>query len=94
MIQLQLDVSADTVLRWVKKKGIFHSKALRRPLLTPIVAQKRLEFALKYYHELPSFWHRWIFTDESTVARGQGERGEWVFCRQGRYFCPLFSTTY
>ena len=78
-----LGVSVRTLLRYLKKEGIHHQKALRRPLLTPETALLRLQFAEKYLDEPPRFWRRWVFSDESTIARGDGERQAWVFCPRG-----------
>lgn len=89
-----LDVSERTILQYLQSEGIHHQHALRRPLLTPEVAQKRLEFAQEHVDELPEYWERWIFSDESTIARGDGDRGGWVFCRIGRRFLALFTTLY
>lgn len=89
-------VVGSTVLRYLQSEGIKHHRALRRPALTPIVAQKRLEFAQKYVNKPDSFWRRWIFLDESTVARGDGERAKWVFCRsvsRALKYSPIFTNT-
>ena len=84
LIATGLEVSGRTFTRWLRKDGILHQMALRRPLLTPLVARKRLEFAQRYCDQLASYWRKWIFSDESTIARGQGERQARVFCRRGR----------
>lgn len=70
-----------TVSRALIKRGIQHFKAIRRPKLTPEAARKRLEFARQHIGKTSSYWRRWIFADESTVARGDGDRDGWVFCR-------------
>jgi transposase len=69
-----------TLTSFLKKEGIQHTKALRRPKLTPAVAEKRLQFARLHIRKPLSWWKRVIFSDETTVARGQGERQKWVFC--------------
>jgi transposase len=74
-----LTVTTKTLATWLRKEGIKHDRALRRPLLTPEAAAKRLEFARLHYRKPPSYWKRWIFSDETTIARGQGERHKWVF---------------
>jgi transposase len=71
-----------TLREWLRKEGILHQRALRRPLLTPITARKRLQFANRYYRQPSRFWRRWNFSDETTVARGQGERVKWAFYRK------------
>ena len=82
--QASLKCSADTLTRFLVKEGIQHKKALQRPKLTPELALERLEFARKYLRESPLFWRKWIFSDETTIERGKGERQQWVFCRQVR----------
>lgn len=44
-----------TVIRELKKAGVQHYKALRRPKLTQQNAQKRLEFARKYINKPTNF---------------------------------------
>ena len=77
----ELECSSRTVLRWLKREGIMHKTALRRPKLTPEHAEKRLKFAQEHVSQTDELWKRWIFSDETTVARGEGERQGWVFCR-------------
>jgi transposase len=79
-----------TLTRFLKKNGIQHTYALRRPKLTPELAQKRLEFARKHINKPETEWQRWIFSDETTIARGQGEKQKWVFCRSVRYDALTF----
>jgi len=76
-----LACSVRTITRELIRHGIQHSKALRRPKLTPEHAAKRLEFARLHVRKPPSWWRRWIFSDESTIQRGDGEKQKWVFCR-------------
>jgi transposase len=79
-----LPCSVSTVTRFLRKEGIQHYRALRRPKLTPDVAAKRLEFARLHVRKPLSWWKRWIFSDEVTIARGEGEKQKWVFCRKVR----------
>ncbi|KAM4067463.1 DDE superfamily endonuclease [Hirsutella rhossiliensis] len=46
--------------------------------LTEEHAAKRLQFALQYYQKPASFWHKWIFSDETSIARGDGEKQKWI----------------
>ena len=82
LLNCNLGCSVKTLTRFLKLEGIQHYRALRRPKLTPQHAEKRLQFASQYFNKPSSFWRRWIFSDETTIARGQGEKQEWVFCRQ------------
>lgn len=88
VIEAGLDCHPSVLRDWLKKEGIHHSHALQRPLLTPITARKRLQFAQRFYGKPASFWKRWIFSDETTIARGQGERVKWAFCRKVCYTTP------
>ncbi|OAA34640.1 Transposase, Tc1-like protein [Metarhizium rileyi] len=79
-----LTVSTKTLSRFLQTEGIQHNRALRRPLLTAEHAATRLAFANTYKSKPASYWRRWIFSDETTIARGQGERIKWVYYRQGK----------
>ena len=96
--QLAIDtgvpVKERTLASWLRKEGIMHNRALQRPLLTPEAAEKRLLFARLHVRRPPSFWKRWIFSDETTVARGDGERVKWVFHRLVRHLQRLIVTIY
>lgn len=81
-----LTVCTRTLRRWLQKQGIEHNRALQRPHLTPRLAEKRLAFARLHVRRPPSYWKRWIFSDETTIARGQGQRIEWVFHQKVRSF--------
>lgn len=76
-----LPVTEQTLVTTLKKRGIQHRQALRRPKLSDTIAQKRLEFAQKHLNKPLEYWKRFVFSDETTVVRGQGERQAWVFCR-------------
>ncbi|VTT69387.1 unnamed protein product [Fusarium fujikuroi] len=57
-----------TITRWLKKQGIQHHHALRRPR----------EFAEKYRYEPESFWHTWFFSDEVSIDRIDGDITKWA----------------
>lgn len=71
-----------TLIRYLKKHGISHPKAARRPFLTPEAAEARLAFAKANINKPAEWWRRVFFSDESTVQRGQGERQKRVFRRE------------
>lgn len=81
---LGLECHPRTISRHLKKHGIEHNRALGRPKLSEEAAAKRLEFARLHVRKPPSWWRRWIFSDESTVARSEGEKEKWVFVRKVR----------
>ncbi|KAM4063611.1 DDE superfamily endonuclease [Hirsutella rhossiliensis] len=60
-----------------------HFKALGRPKLTPEVAEKRLLFAIRHINLPLGAWKSWVFSDETSIAQGEGERQAWVFCKYG-----------
>ena len=78
-----------TLTRWLKNQGIQHLTALRRPKLTEENAQKRLQFARAHILQSQEIWKRWIFSDETSVARGDGERQKWVFCKRVSVCQPI-----
>ena len=67
-----LSCSISTLNRVLVKEGIQHHRALRRPKLTTELAAKRLTFAQRYLEKPLDWWKNWIFTDETTIARGDG----------------------
>ncbi|OAQ58126.2 Nuf2 family protein [Pochonia chlamydosporia 170] len=77
-----LTISTRTLRRWLQKQGIKHNRALQRPHLTARLAEKRLAFARLHVRRPASYWKRWIFNDETTIARGQGGRVKWVWHSQ------------
>lgn len=80
--EANLRCSERTLERALKAEGIQHTLALRRPKLTPEIAEKRLQFAQRYQNQDINWWRHWVFSDEVSIARGDGERHAWVFCRR------------
>ena len=89
-----ITVTTKTLATWLRKEGIKHNGALQRPLLTPEVAEKRLIFARLNVRRPPSYLKRWIFSDETTIARGEGERVKWVFHQIVRHLQRHITTVY
>lgn len=56
-------------------------RCLRRPELSPEIAEKRLAWALRWRYQTSEQWRRVFWSDESTVERGRGVRREWTFTR-------------
>lgn len=71
-----------TITRELRRLGIQHQCALRRPKLSDKLAAKRLVFAKLHVQKPKSWWRRLIVSDESSIARGDGERQAWVFCQK------------
>ena len=70
-----------TLISYLRKEGIMHYKSLLRPFLSEANARKRLRFARRYVHMAEDFWEKWTFSDEVIIARGEGQRRTWVFCK-------------
>nr|AAK16923.1 DNA transposase [Fusarium breviconum] len=70
-----------TLISYLRKEGIMHYKSLLRPFLSEDNARKRLRFARRYVHMAEDFWESWTFSDEVIIARGEGQRRTWVFCK-------------
>jgi nicotinamide mononucleotide adenylyltransferase len=84
--EIGLRVHFRTITNWLKEQGIQHQRALRRPKLTKAYAEKRLAFALKHIDKPNTYRQRWVFSDELTIAREDGESTGWVFCGKVGYF--------
>jgi len=73
------NVHKRTVYRLLKEHGITNWIAKKRPLLTPVNAQKRLAFALAHQHWGYTEWSKVIWSDECSFERGSGKDRKWVF---------------
>ncbi|XP_063977348.1 transposable element Tcb1 transposase [Diachasmimorpha longicaudata] len=58
-------VSDDTIRRILKKAGYDSRVARKKPYISEINRQKRMDFANEYVSKPPEFWNSIIFTDES-----------------------------
>jgi transposase len=74
-----LNVSKSTYYRMLKRHNIKKWLAAKRPKLTDIHAEKRLQWALEHRDWSIDQWKAIIWSDECTVERGAGKRQEWVF---------------
>lgn len=70
-----------TLTSCLRREGIMNYKSLLRPFLSEHNARKRLHSARQYVHMAEGFWERWTFSDEVIIARGEGQRCTWVFCK-------------
>lgn len=59
------DVSADTVRRCIKRAGYNARTARKKPHVSEINKEKRMEFATEYKNKTNEFWEKVIFSDES-----------------------------
>ena len=74
-----LNFDRTTLARTLRTHGIFHWQALKRPKLTPKIAELRLTWAQKHENWTVEQWAKVIWSDEASVARGLGRGREWVF---------------
>lgn len=58
-------VSDDTIRRIIKKAGYHSRVARRKPYISDINRQKRMDFANEFVSKPPEFWNKVIFSDES-----------------------------
>lgn len=74
-------ISIRTIQRRLSRIGIKKWMARRKFLLDEITARNRLRFCLEHAHWSEEDWAKVIFSDETTVQRGNGiSRGrKWVF---------------
>ncbi len=78
-IETGLTVSKSTLYRMFKDEGISNWLVKKRPLITPEVAVKRLQWAKKYRNWTWDEWRKIIWSDECSLERGKGGRRVWVF---------------
>ncbi|ETS77574.1 hypothetical protein PFICI_11448 [Pestalotiopsis fici W106-1] len=83
-------VSVPTVRRFLRNAGIMHRRAARRPFLTKEHARKRLQWARAMQDKSVEYWKNVLFTDESSVQRGQGQHQKWVFRPLGTHAALIF----
>ena len=85
LAQCGLCCGIQTLTRWLKSQGIQYVTALRRPKLTEEHAAARLKFAQDHLLKPKEWWHHVVFSDESTVQCGEGEKQKCVFCQKLSY---------
>ena len=78
-IEANVDVHKNTLYRMLKEEGITNWLARKRPLITPEVAAKRLQWAKKHQNWSWEEWSKIIWSDECSLERGKGGRRIWVF---------------
>ena len=71
--------SRSTLYRTLKDYGLTNWLAKKRPLLTPEVAKKRLEWCLLRREWNSEQWSKIIWSDEYSVEKGSGKQRQWMF---------------
>ena len=80
--ELGFSASVTTIYRVILQTGLRHWKALRRPKLSEEHAAKRLAFAESLVDKPMEWWKTVIFSDETSIQRGCGDRQKWVWCHK------------
>ena len=78
-VEAGLDCSKATLYRTLKSYGLTNWLAKKRPLLTPEVAKKRLDWCLLRAEWTFEQWSKVIWSDECSVEKGSGKQRAWVF---------------
>ena len=74
-----MQCSRSTLYRTLKDYGLTNWLAKKRPLLTPEVAKKRLEWCLLRREWNSKQWSKLIWSDEYSVEKGLGKQRQWMF---------------
>ena len=80
-------ISRRTLRRRLKEAGLVAKRPLRKPLLTPTMIRKRLQWAKKYKNWTEEDWDKVIFSDESTFVILE-DKSEHVRRRPGEELLP------
>lgn len=72
--ELGLNVSLHTVRRRLHDRGLKSFVAARKPLLTTVHRERRLEFADRHINWTSDQWRQVIFSDESTFSTCGNQR--------------------
>ncbi|KAJ6094481.1 hypothetical protein N7467_001994 [Penicillium canescens] len=79
--EVDFKVHRTSIWRLTYEMGLQKWRKMQRPSLTPLHAEKRLRWALRYQQFTSTDWARVYWSDECTVERGIGQRQEWTFTR-------------
>jgi len=75
MIADEVSLSASTVQRVLRSQGYHKTKPTRKPGLTEEQKRRRLDLCLWLKEQPEEWWHRLIWTDETSVILGQRRGG-------------------
>jgi len=71
---LPVKVSRPTIRKALASQGVYSCVAAKKPFLTDVHRQRRLEFAKKYKSYTIEDWKKVIWTDESSFEIGKNSR--------------------
>ena len=83
---VNLPISASSLVLVLKSKGIQQYKAAVKPLLTKKHKDARLEWCKERLHWKLGDWSKVIFSDETTIEMGQSDKGHFVWRRIGERY--------
>jgi transposase len=86
--QQQIQLSADTVRRALKRSGLRSAAKVKKPLLKARHIRDRLAFAGKYKHWTVADWMRVIWSDETKINRFGSDGRKWCWKEPGSALKP------
>ena len=81
-VQINEDVSEQTIRRRLHEAGIQKWRAVNRPLLSKKHAAQRLEWAREHRTWTREDWAKVAWSDESAIQKDSDSHVQWVFRRQ------------
>jgi len=86
--QQQMQLSADTVRRALKRSGLRSAAKVKKPLLKARHIRDRLDFARKYQHWTVADWMRVVWSDETKINRFGSDGRKWCWKEPGSALKP------
>jgi transposase len=78
-----IDVSAETVRRTLKKSGMKAVTRKKKPKLQPNHIRQRYDFALRHQYWTTEDWRRVIWSDETKINRLGSDGRQWIWKKTG-----------
>lgn len=86
--QQQMQLSADTVRRALRRSGLRSAAKVKKPLLKARHIRDRLAFARKHQHWTVADWMRVIWSDETKINRFGSDGRKWSWKEPGSALKP------
>jgi len=84
----QVNVSADTIRRALRRNGLKSAAKVKKPLLRRSHIKARLEFAKNHQHWTTADWRRVIWSDETKINRFGSDGRKWCWKEPGKRLQP------